>query len=217
MSRRVPSDVVRTDGTFEEFLAHPEVDERSELDGPVGVMAFHAGLEEGTGEIATEVASRSAASLYVAQQPAELQWHVSSHRVVAEASDRLAAFFDHVDVIVALHGYGRPHLTRSILLGGRSREVARTVAVPLVRRLHGYEILHRLEDIPRALRGLHETNPVNVAPSGGVQVELPPRLRMRLPDWAQHLAPLQRRQRASLVEGLVDAVGRLAPSTTATG
>lgn len=207
---------MRTDGTFDEFLAHPDVDERSELDGPVGVMAFHAGLEEGTGEIATEVASRSAASLYVAEQPAELQWHVSSHRVVAEASERLAAFFEHVEVVVALHGYGRPHLMRSILLGGQAREVARTVAVPLIRRMHGYEVLHRVEDIPRALRGMHETNPVNVRPGGGVQVELPPRLRMRLPEWAQHLVPLQQRQRAALVDGLVDAVGRLDEALTAT-
>jgi phage replication-related protein YjqB (UPF0714/DUF867 family) len=207
---------VRTDGTFEEFLAHPEVDERCELDGTVGVMAFHAGLEEGTGEIATEVAARSSASLYVAEQPAGLQWHVSSHRVVAEASERLAAFFDHVEVVVALHGYGRPHLTRSILLGGRAREVARTVAVPLIRRMHGYEVLHRIEEIPRALRGMHETNPVNVTERGGVQVELPPRLRMQLPDWARHLAPLQQRQRALLVDGLVEAVGRLGDTTVTT-
>lgn len=200
---------MRTDGSFEEFLAHPEVDERSVLGGRVGVMAFHAGLEEGTGQLATEVAERTGASLYVAEQPVDLQWHVSSHRVVAEASDRLADFFGHVDTVVALHGYGRPHLMRSILLGGRARDVARTVAVPLVRRMHGYEVLHRLDDIPKALRGLHESNPVNVTAGGGVQVELPPRVRMRLPEWAKHLVPLQRQQRAALVEGLVDAVDRL--------
>lgn len=208
---------MRTDGSFEEFLAHPDVTERCELGGRVGVMAFHAGLEEGTGELAAAVAERSGASLYVAEQPVELQWHVSSHRVVASASDRLAAFLGHVDTVVALHGYGRPHLMRSLLLGGRHRQVARTVAVPLVRRLPGYEVLHRLDDIPKALRGLHETNPVNVTPGGGVQVELPPRLRMRLPEWARHLEPLQREQRAALADGLVDAVDRLgiaAPAPT---
>ncbi len=200
---------MRTDGTFEEFLAHPDVTERVELAGRVGVMAFHAGLEEGTGPIATEVAAGSGASLYVAEQPEDLQWHVSSHRVVAEASSRLASFLGHVETVVAVHGYGRPHLMRSILLGGQDRSVAEVLAVPLIKRLHGYEVLHRLEDIPRVLRGLHETNPVNVTAGGGVQLELPPRLRMRLPEWARHLAPQQAAQRALLVDGLVDAVGRL--------
>ncbi|MEM8902125.1 MAG: poly-gamma-glutamate hydrolase family protein [Actinomycetota bacterium] len=200
---------MRTDGTFEEFLAHPEVIERSELAGRVGLMAFHAGLEEGTGAIASEAAERSGASLYVAEQPEDLQWHVSSHRVVAEASARLASFLGHVDTVIAVHGYGRPHLMRSILLGGQDRSVAEIVAVPLIKRLHGYEVLHRLDDIPRVLRGLHDANPVNVTSHGGVQLELPPRLRMRLPEWARHLAPEQRVQRGLLVEGLVDAVGRL--------
>lgn len=200
---------MRTDGTFEDFLAHPGVSERVELAGRVGVMAFHAGLEEGTGAIAAEVAERSGASLYVAEQPEDLQWHVSSHRVVAEASARLASFFGHVDTVIAVHGYGRPHLMRSILLGGQDRSIAEIVAVPLIKRLHGYEVLHRLDDIPRVLRGLHETNPVNVTSGGGVQLELPPRLRMRLPDWARHLVPQQAVQRGLLVDGLVDAVDRL--------
>ncbi|MEO1062652.1 MAG: poly-gamma-glutamate hydrolase family protein [Actinomycetota bacterium] len=200
---------MRTDGTFEEFLSHPEVTERVELAGRVGVMAFHAGLEEGTGPIAVEVAERSGASLYVAEQPEELQWHVSSHRVVAEASSRLASFLGHVETVIAVHGYGRPHLMRSILLGGQDRSVAEVVAVPLIKRLHGYEVLHRLDDIPRVLRGLHETNPVNVTSGGGVQLELPPRLRMTLPYWARHLVPQQEAQRALLVDGLVDAVERL--------
>ncbi len=200
---------MRTDGTFDEFLAHPEVSERVELAGRVGLMAFHAGLEEGTGAIAAEVAERSDASLYVAEQPQDLQWHVSSHRVVAEASARLGSFLGHVDTVIAVHGYGRPHLMRSILLGGQDRSVAEVVAVPLIKRLHGYDVVHRLDEIPRVLRGLHETNPVNVTAGGGVQLELPPRLRMRLPEWARHLAPQQAAQRALLVDGLVDAVGRL--------
>ena len=41
-----------------------------------------------------------------------------------------------------------------------------------------------LEAIPRELRGLHPDNPVNVPPHGGVQIELPPRVRGLGPRWA---------------------------------
>lgn len=205
---------MRTDGTFEEFLAHPDVVERAEIAGPVGIMAFHAGLEEGTGGIAEEVAAASGASLYVAEQPEDLQWHVSSHRVTATASETLATFLGHVRVVIAVHGFGRPHLMRSVLLGGRHRGVAEVVGVELAKRLHRYEVLHQLDEIPKALRGQHESNPVNVVPGGGVQLELPPRLRSRLPEWARHLAPDQREHRAALVDGLVAAVDRLSAEAT---
>lgn len=200
---------MRTDGTFEEFLAHPEVREMAVLDGPVGLMAFHAGLEEGTGAIAEEVAAQSGASLYLAEQPEDLQWHVSSHKVTAAASERLAEFLAHVHVVIAVHGYGRPHLMRSVLLGGRHRGVAEVVGIELSKRLHRYEVLHQLDDIPKPLRGQHETNPVNVVPGGGVQLELPPRLRSRLPQWARHLATDQTEHRSALIDGLVAAVHRL--------
>ena len=41
-----------------------------------------------------------------------------------------------------------------------------------------------LDDIPRELRGLHPDNPVNVPRRGGVQLELPPRVRGLGPRWA---------------------------------
>ncbi len=205
----VRSDVVRTDGSFAEFLAHPQVVERCELGGRVGFMAFHAGLEEGTEEIAAEAAERSSSSIYVARQPPDLQWHVSSHRVIAADSARLAEFFEHVDVVIAVHGYGRPELMRSLLLGGRRRRAAEVVAVHLIRALPGYDIVHRLDDMPKALRGLRETNPVNVARLDGLQIELPPRLRMELPEYARHLVPEQRRARRHLIGALATAAQRL--------
>jgi phage replication-related protein YjqB (UPF0714/DUF867 family) len=37
--------------------------------------------------------------------------------------------------------------------------------------------------IPSHLRGLHPSNPVNLVASGGVQLELPPRVRRAGPDY----------------------------------
>ena len=41
----------------------------------------------------------------------------------------------------------------------------------------GFTVLDDLADIPRELRGLHPRNPVNRVRGGGVQLELPPRVR----------------------------------------
>ena len=43
--------------------------------------------------------------------------------------------------------------------------------------LPGYRWIGELDAIPRHLRGVHPANPVNLAPRGGVQLELPPRVR----------------------------------------
>jgi phage replication-related protein YjqB (UPF0714/DUF867 family) len=47
----------------------------------------------------------------------------------------------------------------------------------LAARLDGYEVVTDLDDIPRELRGMHPVNPVNRPSGGGVQLELPPRVR----------------------------------------
>jgi phage replication-related protein YjqB (UPF0714/DUF867 family) len=43
--------------------------------------------------------------------------------------------------------------------------------------LPGFEVVDDLALIPAPLRGLHPENPVNRARGGGVQLELPPRVR----------------------------------------
>jgi len=45
----------------------------------------------------------------------------------------------------------------------------------------GFRVLDDLEAIPRELRGIHPRNPVNRTPEGGVQLELPPRVRGEAP------------------------------------
>lgn len=198
---------VRTDGDLGDLLATDGVEEWVELRSSFGFMAFHAGLEENTDDVAIAAAEAAGASLYLVRQPADMGWHVSSHRVRPQHSAPLATFLHHVDAVVAVHGYGRPHLTRSLLVGGRGRVLAEHVAISLIKRLPHYEVLHRLDDIPRKLRGLHPENPVNTPGIQGVQLELPPRVRGNLPDWWPGVRKGEPRQlqHQALIDGLAEA------------
>lgn len=158
---------------FAELLATPGVQEHSVLAGPLGLMAFHGGLEGGTETIAAGAAEVSGASLYTVVQPPSLRWHLPSHQVGAGASPRLAAFLAHVDVAIAVHGYGRPGRSRHLLLGGGNRPLARLLADALRRHLPGWDPIEDLAEIPREMWGLHPDNPVNRPRHGGVQLELP--------------------------------------------
>ena len=116
---------------FDELLRQPGVVETVELRSTFGFMAFHGGLEGGTEVIAAAAAEGAAASLYAVVQPPDLSWHVPSSRVSATQSEPLARFFDHVDVVIAVHGYGRAGRAHDLLLGGRNR----LLAAELARRL----------------------------------------------------------------------------------
>jgi phage replication-related protein YjqB (UPF0714/DUF867 family) len=191
--------------TWSELLAHPEVVERSVCAGGVGLMAFHGGLEGGTREIAEAAAEASGASLYTVDQPAELRWHVPSSLVDPERAPALAEWLSHVEVAIALHGYGRIARPRQVLLGGTNRRLAALLSDALTARLAGFEVVSDLAQIPAELRGLHPANPVNRPPAGGVQLELPPSARgttSRPPDpaWGPGGAP------ARVVDALVAAI-----------
>ena len=163
---------------FADLLAHPGVTERVELRSPFGFMAFHGGsLERGTAEVAMRAAEQSGASLYTVEQPEDLRWHLPSHLIVPEGSCALAAFLDHVEVVVSVHGYGREGYWTRLLLGGANRTLATRVGAVLRDALDDYEIVDELDAIPSTLRGLHPANPVNRTRGGGVQLELPPRVR----------------------------------------
>jgi phage replication-related protein YjqB (UPF0714/DUF867 family) len=177
-------------GRFAELLAHDGVEEVVELRSPFGFMAFHGGnLEVGTDDIASGAAEASGASLYAVRQPPSLRWHVPSTEFTPDESPALAAFLDHVEVVVALHGYGRDGMWTTILAGGRNRPLAAHVASHLRGAMPGYEVVDELEAIPRELRGVHPDNPVNRCRLGGVQLELPPRCRSWTPYWADDLEP----------------------------
>ncbi|MCU1463859.1 MAG: hypothetical protein JWO37_3934 [Acidimicrobiales bacterium] len=170
---------------LQRLLAEPGVSEVVELRSSVGFMAIHGGsLEGATDVIASDAAARAGASLYAVLLPPQLQWHVPSHHYRAEESAGLAAFLDHVDVVVAVHGYGRDGMWTSLLLGGRDRAVAADLGAALRPALPDYEIVDDLDAVPVDLRGLHPDNPVNRTRAGGVQLELPPRVRGHGPVWS---------------------------------
>ena len=170
---------------FASLLATPGVVERLELRSTFGFMAFHGGnLERMTDEIATVAAERSGASVYCVIQPYPLREHLPSNQVRAEESPKLQAFFDHVDHVIALHGYGRDGMWKSMLLGGAHRELASMCATQLRSYLPEFEAIDDVDAIPAELRGLHLHSPVNRARRGGVQLELPPRVRGLTPNTA---------------------------------
>lgn len=172
-------------GRFAELLAHDGVDEELVLRSSFGFMAFHGGnLEEGTDGIALAAAEASGASVYAVRQPPDLRWHIPSVEVTPDESPALASFLDHVHVAVAIHGYGREGMWTTLLLGGANRILATHLAVHLRAGMPGYSVIDELEDVPRELRGVHRSNPVNRCAGGGVQLELPPRVRSRVPMWA---------------------------------
>src|SRR3954471_8051847 len=159
------------------LLARDDVEESSRLRSPFGFMAFHGGLEAHTECIARNAADMAGASVYTVVQPSHLGWHVPSHQVTRAVSDTLARVLDRVEVAIAVHGYGRPDRRAQVLLGGRNRSLASMLASALMRALPGYHVIDDIERIPPELRGMHPRNPVNQPPAGGVQIELPPRVR----------------------------------------
>ena len=172
-------------GRFADLLAHPGVDEEVTLKSTFGFMAFHGGnLEEGTDGIAAAAATASGASLYTVRQPEGLRWHIPSVEVTPDDSPALARFLDHVDVAVAIHGYGRAGMWTTMLVGGGNRSLATHVAGHLRSQMPTYTVVDDLTAVPIELRGVHRRNPVNRCGSGGVQLELPPRVRSRVPMWA---------------------------------
>ena len=200
---------------FRQLLDHPDIEERSVLrghDSPretrVGFMAYHGGgLEVMTEVIAQAAAERCNASYYGVHQPKGMELHVPSIEVSPEHSPTLRDFIDHIGTVVTIHGYGRPGLYTSLLLGGRNRELASHIGSHLAEHLPVYEIITDLDAIPVELRGLHPQNPVNLPPLAGVQIELPPRVRGITPifwDWeGPELSP----HTAALVTALANAVG----------
>ena len=166
-----------------EFLDFPGVQEHSVLRSRFGFLALHGGLEQGTAEIATAAADAAGASVYAVVQPEDLRWHVPSRNYDPEHSGELATFLAHVDVVVSVHGYGglrgSDERWTTILVGGSNRVLASDLAGVLGAALPHYRFLDDMELIPTELRGVHSANPVNRTRRGGVQIELPPRIRSR--------------------------------------
>lgn len=107
-------------------------------------------------------------------------------------------------------------LFTTVLLGGKNRELAWHVVKHLRSLLPTYDIEHDLRNIPQDLAGQHLLNPVNLPRRGGVQVELPPRVRGAGPHWRDWEGPTLTPHTQALVDGLTAAAvswPALAPST----
>ncbi len=179
---------------LDQLLATPGVEERCLLGSSFGFLALHGGLEAGTAEIARAAAVASGASIYSVLQPDDLRWHVPSHAFDPSQSGALVSFLEHVDCVVSVHGFGglRGDDDRWItgLLGGSNRPLAAQLAATLRAVLPGYRWIDDLDRIPAHLRGVHPDNPVNRPRLGGVQIELPPRVRRAAPDCAALIGAL---------------------------
>lgn len=162
--------------SFSALLREPGMAESSQLRSRFGFLAIHGGgLEEMTDVIAERAAQAAGASVYVVRHPDRYPHHLPSAMFDPAESPRLAAFLDHVDVAVSVHGYGRDGRSTQLLAGGRNRRLATHLERHV--RLPGYQIVTALDDIPPELRGLHPRNPVNRVRDGGTQLELSARVR----------------------------------------
>jgi phage replication-related protein YjqB (UPF0714/DUF867 family) len=191
---------------LDELLALPGVTEEVRLGSRFGFMAIHGGdLEVMTDVIAQRAAEASGASLYYVHHPADIDHHLPSIRYLPDRSSSLDRFLDHVDVAVSLHGYGRRGRWTDVMVGGTNRDLAGHVARHVLRELDGYNLVVDLTEFPQGLRGQHPDNPVNRPTGGGVQLEVPPRLRglspLSPPPGPDGLSPPTR----SFIEGLAGA------------
>jgi phage replication-related protein YjqB (UPF0714/DUF867 family) len=179
---------------LDQLLATPGVEERCVLGSSFGFLALHGGLEAHTAEIAQAAAVASHASIYAVVQPEGFRWHVPSHAYDPAQSDALDAFLEHVDSVVSVHGFaglrGSDDRWITGLLGGSNRALAARLAGRLREALPGYHWIDDLDLIPAHLRGVHPRNPVNRPAAGGVQLELPPRVRRTAGDAAKLVGAL---------------------------
>jgi phage replication-related protein YjqB (UPF0714/DUF867 family) len=166
---------------FDQLLATPGVEERFVRGSRFGFCALHGGLEQGTAEIAQAAAGAAGASFYAVVQPDDLRGHIPSHRYDPARSEALAEFVASVDVVISVHGFGgvrgADDRWTTALVGGGNRGLAHALAASLTAALPGYRWIDDVDLIPSHLRGLHPDNPVNRVVGGGVQLELPPRVR----------------------------------------
>ncbi|HWL44849.1 MAG TPA: poly-gamma-glutamate hydrolase family protein [Ilumatobacter sp.] len=196
------TELLALDGVREELIVAPG--------SRVGFMALHGGhLEAATDRIVLAAAAQAGASAYVVHHPEGLDRHLPSVRYRPDESAALSEFVEHVDVVVSLHGYGREGWWTTVLVGGADRALAHHLAAHLGPRLPGYDLVTDLEQIPTNLRGLSDANPVNATCGGGVQLELPPRVRgispLSPPADADGWSPPTR----ALVDGLADFAHQL--------
>ena len=160
-------------GTFREMLTMTTVEYRP--GSTLGVLAVHAGIEGGTGEIARAVAERCGATLLnFWQHTTDRRLHLTSSLFDPHACTELTAFLSRSRRVISLHGHHRLTHQRHVFVGGGNRRLAARLARALRTDIPNLPVVANLRDIPPRLRGVHPANPVNLCAEGGVQLELPP-------------------------------------------
>ena len=194
------------------------------LRSPFGFMAFHGGsLEQMTDVIAAAAAERAGASLLRRRAAARgFRWHLPSTEIdpaYSAAARRLPR--------PRRRGRRRARLRPAgacsppCCWAGSNRELAATsaprcgAALARLRRRRRPRRASRVE-----LRGLHPDNPVNRPRHGGVQLELPPRVRGLGPFWAdfraEHGDDAHPPHTEALIAALADAADAWSPALTST-
>jgi phage replication-related protein YjqB (UPF0714/DUF867 family) len=146
--------------------------------GAVGVLALHAGLEGGTGELAQWLSEQIGLAAFVVRQPGVHGAHITSSRIGSDPWPELHAFLGSVTHVVSLHGYAEPAPTAPIQLGGIDRELVQAFGATM--RSTGLTV-DVLEPETGRFAGRAPTNPVNLSRAGGVQLELPLHIRGAIP------------------------------------
>jgi phage replication-related protein YjqB (UPF0714/DUF867 family) len=96
-----------------------------------------------------------------------------------------------------------------VLVGGGNRDLVAQFASQLRAVLPDYHVVDDVDAIPSNMRGLDPRNPVNLAPRGGVQLELPHHLRAVRPSRYDTDSALHQRHTETLVATIVDFVACL--------
>ena len=178
----VPNDDDRGDGRFAELLAHAGVDEDLVLRSTFGFMAFHGGsLEEMTDVVAAAAAAQAARPTTGSVSPRTCNGTCRRSTVDPAQSPRLQAFLDHVDVVITVHGYGREGRWTELLAGGTNRALARRRRPSA--RVPRCPTTRSSPTSTRSPASCGASTPATRSTSrrGGVQLELPPRVRGRSP------------------------------------
>ena len=185
------------------LLATSGVDECFVGRSRFGFCALHGGLEEGTAEIARDAAARGGASFYAVVQPDDFSWHVPSHRYDPAHSDDLRRFLAHVDVMISVHGFGGRTRRRRSLDHRAARRLEPRARGDACRR----ELTQALPALPLDRRprrrsrvicaGCIRRIPSIGSLTGGVQLELPPRVRRPGADYEMLVYALARAECAT--------------------
>ena len=146
----------------------------------IAVLAYHAKTEAGTAEIAEAVHEKSPSSMYVFKGN-----RVASTKVTHTHSDKLKSLVKEAETAVSVHGYkNKKGVDNNVIyVSGQHGKLSSKIAKELQKNFgDNYHIETNPDYIPKHLQGKSDYNIVNKFEKGGVQIELPEKLRKQEKD-----------------------------------